>query len=516
MKIIISSWLVPLLICTVGCSDSFLDEADVFRELDTNTFYQTEADAVSAVNSVYAPLNDQGLFKRFYMYIAHFTGETALTNGTRTNEQVYVNFNFNPASGDLIPRAWSDCYKGINRANQVIERVPEIDAPNEDLLNRVVAEAKFLRAFYYFELVKLYGNVPIYNQIFNGDLSDEDQLFPSQSPASEVYQVIEDDLLDAIPDLPESYNNANVGRATSGAAKSLLGKAYLYQGEYQSARDILAEVINSGVYSLEPDFANIFPKSNENNDESIFEVQFQSGFGAAFDQPNRGGANEANWMSNWFSPARVAFRNSVPGRQTIEFFEQFPEEDAVRRTGTYAQPGDVWGDWNPIAEDPVAANQWRDRQLAFPDPDLPMLGIRKYAGGPNDPESFNQNAINYRVIRLADVLLMFAEAENEVSGPTVAAYDAVNQVRARAGVAPFPPGLDANAFFDRLRTERRLELTYEYSLFFDLVRWAREEKVSSSELPEIMTGFTVGKNEVLPIPEGELIDNPNLEQNPGY
>ncbi|MGB3849255.1 MAG: RagB/SusD family nutrient uptake outer membrane protein [Tunicatimonas sp.] len=505
-----------LLLFVVGCSDSFLDEADVFRELDTSTFYKTEADAVSAVNAVYAPLNDQGLFKRFYMYIAHFTGETALTNGTRSNEQVYVNFNFNSASGDLIPGAWSECYQGINRANQVIDKVPEIDAPDDELLNRVVAEAKFLRAFYYFELVKLYGNVPIYNQVFNGDLSDEAQLFPSQSSPSEVYGAIEADLLDAIPDLPESYDNNNVGRATSGAARSLLGKAYLYQGKYQPARDILGEVIASEAYALEPDFANIFPKSNENNSESIFEVQFQAGFGAAFDQPNQGGPNEANWMSNWFSPARNGFRNVVPGRQTIEFFEQFPEEDAVRRTGTYAQPGDVWGSWNPIAEDPVAANQWRDRALAFPDSTLPFLGIRKYAGGPDDPESFNQNAINYRAIRLADVLLMFAEAELEVNGPTAAAYDAVNQVRARAGVDPLPPGLSAGGFFDRLRTERRLELTFEYSLFFDLVRWASNGKVDSGELPTIMPGFTVGKNEVLPIPEGELIDNPNLNQNPGY
>ncbi|AWX43237.1 hypothetical protein HME9304_00224 [Flagellimonas maritima] len=516
MKISTSFLLMLFLIGTVGCSDSFLDEADVFRELDSSTFYKTDADAISAVNSVYAPLNDQGLFKRFYMYIAHFTGETALTNGTRSNEQVYVNFNFNPASGDLIPKAWEECYKGINRANQVIERVPEIDSPNEDLLNRVVAEAKFLRAFYYFELVKLYGNVPIYNQVFNGDLSDDEQLFPLQSPPSAIYGVIEADLLDAIPDLPESYDNNNTGRATSGAAKSLLGKAYLYNGEYQKSRDILNEVITSGVYALESDFINIFPKSNENNGESIFEVQFQSGFGAAFDQPNRGGPNEASWMNNWFSPARIGFRNAVPGRQTIEFFEQFPEEDAIRRTGTYAQPGDVWGTWNPIADDPVAANQWRDRVLVFPDPTLPFLGIRKYAGGPDDPDSFNQNANNYRAIRLADVLLMFAEAENEVNGPTSLAYSAVNQVRVRAGVDPFPEGLNTADFFDRLRTERRLELTFEYSLFFDLVRWANSGKIQSSELPAIMPGFTVGKNEVLPIPEIELIDNPNLDQNDGY
>jgi len=322
--------------------------------------------------------------------------------------------------------------------------------------------------------------------------------------------------LASIPNLPESYGNEDLGRATSGAARSLLGKVYLYQGKYQQARDILGQVINSGVYALEDDFINIFPKSNENNGESIFEVQFQSGFGAAFDQPNRGGPNEASWMNNWFSPNRVGFRNAVPGRQTIEFFDQFPEEDAIRRTGTFARPGDVWGSWNPIAADPVDAGQWRARALAFPDDTLPFLGIRKYAGGPEDPDSFNQNANNYRAIRLADVLLMFAEAENEVNGPTPAAYDAVNRVRTRAGVDPFPAGLSSADFFDRLRTERRLELTFEYSLYFDLVRWADAGKIPSSELATIMSGFTPGKNELLPIPEGELIDNPNLVQNPGY
>lgn len=510
------SFLIGILFILAGCSDSFLDEAEVFSELDSSTFYQTESDAVDAVNAVYAPLNDQGLFKRFYMYIAHFTGETALTNGTRPNEQVYVNFNFTPASGDLIPLAWEQCYVGINRANLVIERVPEIDSPNQDLLKRVVAEAKFLRAFYYFELVKLYGNVPIYNQVFNGDLSDDTQIFPSQAPATAVYSVIETNLLEAIGDLPESYDNANLGRVTSGAAKSLLGKAYLYQGKYSQARDILAEVINSGVYSLVDDFTEIFTKSNENNIESIFEVQFQSGFGAAFDQPNLGGPSEANWISNWFSPAVDGFRNVNPGRQTIEYFAQFPEEDDVRRKGTFARPGDVWGSWNPIAEDPVAAGQWRNRPLAFPDPTLPLLGIRKYAGGPSDLDGFNQNPINFRVIRLGDVLLMFAEAENEVNGPSAAAYDAVNQVRRRAGVDDLPESLGSDAFFAQLRAERRLELTFEYSLFFDLVRWEANGKINSSELPDIMPGYIIGKNETLPIPEGELIDNPNLVQNPGY
>ncbi len=506
--------LLLLSFLTVACSDDYLEDALVATQPEDGNFFASQDDAVGALNAVYAPLQDNGYYKYQFISIGHMAGDTRQTDGTtQAAEQSYPEFNFNAGTGQLIPGVWKACYLGIQRANNSINGIEGMDvvlfATPEDK-QRLLGEARFLRAFYYFELARLYGGVPLITEVFDGDITNEEAIFPTRSTVAEVYAQVEADFTAAAAALPNSYDANNVGRPTAGAAQAFLGKAYLYQKKYALARDAFQSIINGGFaeYALTEDFGETFTLAGENNAESVFEIQYQSGFGRAFGVPE----NEANWIANWFNPTAqfpFGFRNAVPSKQAIEFFEQYPEEDAERRFYTYARPGDTWGRWDPIEEDPVAANQWRRRNIlvSYPDdPDFQLLAVRKFSGGFEERGGFNQNPNNLRIMRYSDVLLMFAEAENEVNGPTPEAYAALNAVRERAGV-PTVDGLSKDAFFEQIVVERRLEFMFEFHRYFDLIRWGR-----GTDMP----GFTVGKNELLPIPAAQVTNNPNLTQNPGF
>ena len=497
-----------------GCGSDYLDEADVFRDLEAGTFYRTQDDAVLAVTAAYTPLQYQGGFRRYPYLLDYMSGDLIITSGGR-QLTAYPGFQFNASSQHLVPAKWEAMYVGINRANTVLERLPDIEFTDEELRTHISGEAHFLRGLYYFELVTHYGGVPIYERPFDGDLGGE--LFrPARASAEEVYALIEADFTEAAASLPNKYDAANLGRATAGAAQAMLGRALLFQEKYGDAAAALRRVIDGefGEYSL-VSYEENFTLDNENNAESVFEVQYATGIGRGFSDGDSPATAESNWIATALNPGRVrAFANGLPSVEVDNFFRQYPEEDSIRRRFTIARPGDTWGSWDPIAEDPIAANQWRDRTGDVPG--APFLGVRKGTEGP-DPIGFVQSPINLRILRYAEVLLLYAEAENEANGPTAAAYGAINRVRERAGVPDLPEGLAQDEFFARLAAERRLELTFEFKRFFDVVRWMRRDgPVPAFAQPSSMPGFTENKNELLPVPEGELIANPNLTQNPGY
>ena len=427
-----------------GCGEEFLEEAQVYRDLDATTAYQSQDDAVLAVSAAYTPLQYQGLYRRYRYLLDYMSGDLDITSGGFQLTE-YPGFNFNPASQHLIPAAWSACFIGIMRANVALDRVPDVQFLDEDLRTRVLAEARFLRGFYYFELVRLYGGVPIFDRPFSGDLSDP--LFqPARNTEEEVYAFIEADLQAAAEDLPLAYEGLDIGRATAGAAQAYLGMAHLYQQEYQQARDAFLPIINGelGEYALVP-FIENFTAENENNAESVFEVQFTTGVGRGFSDLDRDDTAESFWIATALNPGRArAFANGVPSVEVNNFFDQFPEEDSVRRLYTIARPGDTWGSWDPIYRAAIDSGQFRDRTGEREG--VPLSGVRKYTEGP-DPVGFVQSPRNFRALRYVDVLLMFAEAENEVNGPTAEAYDAVNQVRMRAAAGPLPAGLSQAEFF---------------------------------------------------------------------
>ncbi|MBB3697192.1 RagB/SusD family nutrient uptake outer membrane protein [Flammeovirga yaeyamensis] len=518
MKNIFNKSIVAAGVCfatlfTTSC-ESFLDDAKVQVDVDSNTYYNSIGEAEMATNAVYTPLHWYGLYKRHRYLLDFMSGDMETTSGAVQLIE-YEDFKFNANTAELIPKSWEASYAGIARANVVLDKVPAISVlPNEEERKaHYIGEAHFLRAFYYFNLVTLYGGVPIYDKPFDGNLSEE-FLRPKRNTEAEVYALIETDLIKAEDMLLSSYTGDNIGRATSGAAQALLGKVYLYQQKYSEARDALKKVIDGeyAAYDLVP-FEQNFVKDFENNQESVFEIQFMGGIGSPWPDYDTNQSSKANWVSTAISPFQ--FANAIPSLEVDGYFNDYPEENDIRRTYTIAREGDEWSG-EIITAKPHEDNGWHNR-TSERDANY-IIGCRKFAEDKTNP-GFNQSPVNFRQMRFAEVLLMFAEAENEVNGPSVDAYSAVNRVRERAGVDNFPTGLSASEFFVELVHERRKEFTFEFQRFFDLVRWSKRSDAAS--LPEFakptyMPGFVVGKNELLPIPAVQIQQNPNLTQNPGY
>jgi hypothetical protein len=487
--------LLLTLVNITSCNQEYLEDAKIIQALDGTTFYTSEKDAIQSVTAAYTILQGRALYKVELYALEYSTGDYAMTEGGFQYAN-FENFQFDNTEPQVITNIYSDCYKGIARANAVLDKVPEIEFTDEALQKRILGEAHFLRAVYYFHLAKIYGAVPIIDRLITGI---GDPLYaPSRNPVEEVYAFIEADLKAAIPVLPKKgeYSDDERGRATSGAAQGYLGKVYLYQKKFAEARDAFAAIMNGefGNYRL-VDFEDNFTDTNENNAESLFEIQFVGGYGNVWAGDDTGAETESAYLGTLFGPQQ--FGNAYPSDYINSVFDDNGEANSIRRIYTIGRAGDTWGRW-----DPVKVSDWNAR--------IPDAGgssaIRKGNLGPD--ESLLQSGINYRMMRYADVLLMFAEAENEVSGPTAAAYDAINQVRARAEVDPIPAGLSKEEFFQKIKTERILEFSFELSRYFDLIRWGQ-----GSEMP----GFKVGKNELIPIPASEIGKNQNLlPNNPGW
>ncbi|WP_445736255.1 RagB/SusD family nutrient uptake outer membrane protein [Mariniflexile sp.] len=480
----------------MGCGSGYLEDVDVFTALDGNTFYQSEDDAVKAVTAAYTILQGRALYKVELYALEYSTGDYAMTEGGFQYAN-FVNFQFDNTEPQVITNVYSDCYKGIARANAVIDKVPKITFANQDLQKRIIGEARFLRGLYYFHLAKIYGAVPIIDRLVTGP--NDPLFFPSRNPVTEVYAFIEEDFKAAIAALPKKgeYNAANLGRATSAAAAGYLGKVYLYQKKYPEARDAFADVISGKYGNLDlVNYENNFLDTTENNLESVFEVQFVGGYGNVWAGDDGGAETESTYLGTLFGPKQ--FGNAYPSDYVNSVFDNNGEANSLRRIYTIARPGDSWGTWTP-----VTVAQWNAR--------IPDAGgnsaIRK--GNLGNNESLLQSSINYRMMRFSDVLLMYAEAINEANnGPNQAAYDAINRVRTRAAVLPIQTGLDKAAFFQKIKTERVLEFSFELSRYFDLIRWGL-----GTEMP----GFKVGKNELIPIPASEISKNQNLlPNNPGW
>jgi tetratricopeptide (TPR) repeat protein len=379
-------------------------------------------------------------------------------------------------------------YTGITRANYILEHKDNIDFPRKA---HILAEAKFLRAYYYFELVKYFGDVPI---IIDKRIGIEEARTIPRSPKAEVYAQIEADLVAAAAVLTPVA--AQKGRATRGAAKALLGKVYLYQNKFTEAAAIFDEIIDSGQYSLYPDYSQLFSVAAENNSETIFDVEYTGLEGGSYGcliclegnaavgfqgirqytGPVYGDGNSYNLPT---PELYAAFSPIDPRRAaTVLDIEAFIAAQTNPASITYAiGAGGHTGYYN---------NKYIKKQgeIGLPDNDL-------------------TSPVNYRVLRYADVLLMAAEAHYQLGNPSRATA-LVNQIRQRAGI----PGASVNSI-EKVYNERRLELSGEGLRFFDLVR--------TGQAAQYIPGFVVGKHEVFPIPQVEIdLAGGTWSQNPGY
>lgn len=454
---------------------------------DVENFFQSSEDYDRALTGAYDML--QGSFMT--LWIGEIASDNSIAGGESVNDSQGLHQIDDMTHGGVNNELrnvlrWN--YTGITRANYILENKDNIDFVGKD---HILAEAKFLRAYYYFELVKYFGDVPL---IIDKRLGIDEALQIPRAPKAEVYAQIEKDFSEAAAVLNPIASQK--GRATKGAALSFLGKVYLYQNKFAEAATIFDEVINSGSYSLIPNYNDLFTVANENNSETIFDVQYTGLEGGSYGcliclegnaavgfqgirqytGPVYGDGNSYNLPTQALYDA---FSPIDPRRgATVLDIEAFKAAQPDPSTVTYAiGAGGHTGFYN---------NKYIKRQgeIGLPDNDL-------------------TSPVNYRVMRYADVLLMAAEAHFQ-TGNTSKAQQLVNQVRVRAGI----PGLAVNSI-DVIYKERRFELSGEGLRFFDLVR--------TGKAADFIQGFIPGKHEVFPIPQVEIdLAGGSWPQNSGY
>jgi hypothetical protein len=458
----------------------------------SSQFFKTSSDAVSAVNAVYGTLNSDpaGDFPLYGRQL-----NLLVENGS--DNQVYSPSNTNPdvralgtatyiASNSRVQKVWQQLYYGINRANIAIDNIPAIQIDTV-LKARLIRESKFIRALLYFDLVRLYGDVPLV--LHNPNSIDLDKLFVSRTAADAVYAQIVSDLKDAV-NLPKTYAGTDVGRATSGAAHALLAKVYVTRKDWTDALTELTTVINGGYgYALFPNYRDVFQKATKNGIEHIFSVQFET---------NLGEANSVQDLSLSFTSFNTGtFPIDVPADSSV--FKLFSKNDTRRAVTFYDSVYNA-----ATGKYVVYKNAYTPYFNKFVDYSLSPLSTQAQSG------------VNYPVIRYADVLLLYAEVLNEINGaPNGDAYNAINQVRSRAGVAALTTGLGQSAFRDSVFLERRKEFIQEGHRWFDLVRQGGTVLVDAlHKIPAKSAASS--KNTLFPIPQVEIQLNPQLKQNPGY
>ncbi len=448
-----------------------------------NQFYQTPNDAISAVTAVYSSLNtdpggDFPMYGRqlYFMADAATDDETEGNSASNTDVRAMGSITY-IANNNRVQANWTQHYEGINRANVAIDNITAMQLDTL-LKNRLVRESKFIRALLYFNLVRFFSDVPlVLHQA--GDIA---QTTVGRTSAANVYKQIISDLTDA-ESLPISYSGNDIGRATSGAAKTLLAKVYLTQKDWKNASAKCAEVINGPYgYALFSNFADVFDKSKKNGKEHIFSVQFIS---------NSGVSNSRDRiMTDVFSGFSSKAPPDLPADSSI--YKAYLPTD-TRKAVTYYSTLT-----NPATGQPYKFS---------------YLGLRKFIDTTQLLTSI-EDGINFPVLRYADVLLMYAEAVNEDQGaPNSAAYFAIDQVRERAHIPDLPGGLSQDNFRQAIYQERRLEFVQEGQRWFDL---ARTGQIVSAISKVPAKKAVSSRNNLFPIPQAEINVNPNISQNPGW
>ncbi|WP_026755307.1 RagB/SusD family nutrient uptake outer membrane protein [Sediminibacter sp. Hel_I_10] len=486
MKRILNKILVigSLAFVVYACTDDFVDRDPVYS-IDSENFFNSEDDYYNALIGSYDLLQST--------YLNVILGEIASNNTVCGGEsatdvigwQQVDDMIHTPVNADLR-NVWNWMYAGVNRSNYILEFQDKTDFEGKEI---IIAEARFLRAYYYFELVKWFGPVPLKETRFQ--LGDETSI--PRSPVEDVYALIEEDLLFASNTL--SYTAPQTGRATKGSAQALLGKAYLYQEKFTEAANILNNLISNGPYDLVEDYDSIFENSGENNIESVFEVQYTDVEGAGFGCLQCSEGNVAvgfsgvrNYSGPLFSPG---FSFNLPVQDVVDEFE-----DGDDRLEVAILDIDAWAE-----QTEASFGVGYEHTGYFNRKYLPRKRSENAQG---DLNLTNPN--NYRAIRFADVLLMAAEAysRGNLSDDTAKLF--LNRVRTRAGLPDVTTS--GNELIDAVYHERRVELVGEGHHFFDLVRTGRGTEID---------GFTPNKNELFPIPFEEIqFSNGNWTQNDGY
>ncbi len=492
-----------------GCNDWLREDGPGKTELDD--FFTSGQTALQAVNAAYYPLAWE--YNNTY-YSEWFVGDIASDDAVKGGQNLtdmadaYDIENFKTvASNTLLLDYYRAQYQGISRCNFALEYIPSLELDetmDEALRDRYVGEVRFLRAYYYFRLVRMYGGVPLVDFIID---SSEGWKQP-RATAEQIYTFIINELEEAERVLVEKSKMTaeELGRATKGAAQAMLMKVHLYCGNYDEAKTWGEKIISSGEYSLNANYMDNFYLSGENGPESVFEIQYAEDPTSDYGEGN-------GFTRGTFTVILTRSRSTVLcggnagwgfNKPTQDLYDEFEEGDP-RRDYTIINPTDA--QIETPAQEIYLGSRYMSRKYAMQDVDGSYIALSHATRAP----------INRKEIRYSDVLLMYAEACIESDVDFNQAKDAINQVRARVGLAPI-----AEATREALRHERRVELAMEGHRWFDLCRWgvvgdvmnAYKAKYINAEGAE-MADFVKGKHELMPIPSEEVRLG-ELTQNNGY
>ncbi len=494
--------LVACLLVTFSCDDDAFSEGNPSQP-NVESSFNTVEEAEKAVFGIYAGLQANDMWAREFWWIPDMLSDETQTAGPQLESFRAALLNYNiDAANPLFSTVWRGLYRIINRSNFVITTLPTKEGilPDETI-SQLVGEAKFLRAWSYFQLVSYWGTVPLTLEPV-GDTSG----VPMAESEDQIYAAIVADLTDAdssLPSVTEYRGTGNLGRATRGAAQGLLGRVELYRGNYQAAKTALEKVVNSGAYALADNYVDNHQEELENNIESLFEIQFSQ-----YESGNQGWSQNGNGgkieqlRTHEYSPH--VWHNTLPSETLKAAFE----DGDPRYAASFLTYGDAYGpEGSEIFDAGDVAQGITDIEEHW----------KKYGYEYKEARPDLWSGINIRVLRYADVLLMLAEIENELSGPTGVALGYLNQVRDRVGMPNYPtaeyPTGSQDEMLAAIMHERQVELNSEQVRARDMKRWFREGKMGPPH-PNYEA-----KHEFVPIPLDE-IDNNNAidesDQKPGY
>ena len=494
MKNLKITYILFAFLMVFSCSDTFVD----VESLDENSeaFFNSESDYQLALVAAYDYLQTTSKFYQF----AEIASDNTLCGGESATDSPYIqqidDMIHSPVgqSDGGLRTMWQWMYEAVNRCNYIMEFQDKIDFPNK---TSVIAQTRFLRAYYNFILVKWWGDVPM---LVDKRIQFGDQFSIDRTPKADVYLLIEDDLIFAAANLP--YIQNETGRVTKGAAQALLGKVYLYQDKFTESATVLEDLIDKGPHRLltSAEYPNMFERDWENNIESVFEIQYSDVDGGSFDCFQ---CLEGNY-STYFNGPRgfvdstgkfdAGYSFNVPTQEVVDAFE----------------PGDLRFETSILDIDQYIIDNAGSSYDPTAGYEQTGYFNRKYIarkGDLNIGDAALTNPDNYRAIRFADVLLMAAEALNRGNISDARAQDYLNEVRNRAMLGDVTT-TGANLTND-IYKERRVELVGEGHRFFDLVRTGR----AAQEID----GFQTGKHELFPIPIEEILLSGNRwDNNPQY
>lgn len=498
---VINLIMVLLTFFTLSCEEEFLDK-NPLTEISSQTFWNTQNDADMALAGCYARLNKSTFNFESKMSLDVLAGDASNGSGNALNMALG---NFEATSGGLISSVYNDCYQGIASCNFFLANIDRT-VISESTLQIYKAEVRFLRALFYFTLADYYGGVPLYTEPFE---NIEDAKVAQSSKADVIAQVISD--LDfAIAQLP-NMDYSSTGHAVKGSALALKSRVLLYQEDWIGAAEAAEQVVTDGQFSLSNDFQNMFLVYGQDaNPEIMFSTRYLN--------PDNSSQQDIRieWHGVWNPREEL--------RDAFECTDGLPiTESPLYDPANYKLNRDPRLEFTlkPF-DDPAIKASGEMVSYAYNNPSVTGYMPTKGADVEALPVDYaTRSEHDWILLRYAEVLLNFAEATNEISGPTAAVYDAVDAVRGRTGIdmPGLPAGLTKDEMRSRIWNERRVEFAMEGLRYSDIRRWKLAETYINS-LVEPNSGtprvFNPAKHYVWPFPQSEIDVNPNLQQNPGY